>query len=144
MQRFKLVIVVAAFAALGAASIAVAATVTGTPGPDTLVGTGQNDTINGLAGDDTITGLAGNDKIDGGADDDTIQGDGVCPPSPNPYNCQSGGAGKDKISGGAGNDTIAARDGSRDTIKCGSGRHDLVIADRRDRVASDCERVRRG
>ena len=46
------------------------------------------------------------------------------------------------ISGGAGNDTITARDGKRDRISCGSGR-DKVTADKRDRVAKNCERVSR-
>jgi Ca2+-binding RTX toxin-like protein len=71
----------AAIAVLGTVAVAVAATITGTTGPDTLVGTPQNDTINGLAGADTIIGLADNDRIDGGADDDNIQGDGSCPPA---------------------------------------------------------------
>jgi dipeptidyl aminopeptidase/acylaminoacyl peptidase len=41
-----------------------------------------------------------------------------------------------------GADTVLARDGRRQSIHCGSGR-DRVVADRRDRVAPDCERVRR-
>lgn len=31
----------------------------------------------------------------------------------------------------------------RDTISCGTGRSDIAIVDRRDRVARNCERVRR-
>jgi Tol biopolymer transport system component len=50
--------------------------------------------------------------------------------------------GKDRVSAGAGPDVIYARDGDRDVIACGLGR-DLVIADRQDKVARDCERVRR-
>ena len=52
-----------------AATAALAATINGTPGPDTLVGTPQNDVINGFGGDDRIVGLAGRDRIDGGRDD---------------------------------------------------------------------------
>jgi hypothetical protein len=48
----------------------------------------------------------------------------------------------DIISGGTGTDTISVRDGQRDRINCGSGR-DRVIADRIDRVSSNCERVSR-
>ena len=54
----------------------------------------------------------------------------------------SGGSGADRISGGSGSDRIAARDGRRDRVGCGSGR-DRVVADRKDRVARTCERVRR-
>jgi len=39
-------------------------------------------------------------------------------------------------------DLILARNGLRDSIVCGRGR-DVVIADRVDRVAPDCESVRR-
>ena len=38
-------------------------------------------------------------------------------------------------------DTILVRDHVRETVFCGRGR-DIVIADRRDVVAHDCERVR--
>ena len=52
------------------------------------------------------------------------------------------GDGKDRVAAGAGADVINARDGYRDVIACGLGR-DLVIADRKDKVSRDCERVRR-
>ena len=42
----------------------------------------------------------------------------------------------------AGNDVIRAHDGRREVIDCGPGR-DRVIADRRDQVARNCERVLR-
>ena len=91
--------------------------VTGGDGADTIFGGAGNDRVNGGAGNDTISGGAGNDRI-------------------------KGGAGRDKISGGAGNDRIDVRDGERDTVKCGSGK-DTVIADKKDKVAKDCEVVRR-
>jgi hypothetical protein len=53
------------------------------------------------------------------------------------------GYGKDYVTAGPGADVIYARDGYRDLISCGRGR-DLVIADRKDKVSRDCERVRRG
>jgi hypothetical protein len=37
---------------------------------------------------------------------------------------------------------VLVRGGKRDTVRCGTGR-DTVIASRNDRVAHDCERVRR-
>ena len=39
-------------------------------------------------------------------------------------------------------DLILARNGRRDTIVCGRG-HDVVLADRVDRAATDCESVKR-
>jgi gametolysin peptidase M11 len=52
-----------------------------------------------------------------------------------------GGPGRDILRGGPGNDTLISRDRSRDSIRCGTGR-DLVLADRRDQVARDCETVK--
>lgn len=72
------------------------ATITGTPGPDSLSGTSGDDIIDGLGGNDTIDGLDGNDIICGGTGNDTIHG--------NP--------GDEKISGGDGNDTIHGNAGS--------------------------------
>jgi Tol biopolymer transport system component len=88
----------------------------GTPRNDVLRGTPFWDYLGGGAGDDVIAGLDGPDRI-------------------------SGGPGNDRLDGGAGNDHILGEQG-RDTIRCGSGR-DTVIAERKDRVARDCERVRR-
>lgn len=89
----------------------------------------------GEAGDDRLAGNFWEDRLDGGSGNDSILGaEGA--------DLITGGRGRDGISGGAGADTISARDGFTDTIRCGSGR-DSVTADRRDRVARDCERVRR-
>ena len=54
------------------------------------------------------------------------------------------GPGNDEVKAGGGNDVIVAVDGRRhrDQIRCGPGR-DLVVADRRDLVERDCERVLR-
>ena len=52
------------------------------------------------------------------------------------------GDGRDVVEAGAGNDVIYANHDhwSRDRISCGRGR-DVVVADPRDRVAKDCEKV---
>jgi Ca2+-binding RTX toxin-like protein len=84
---------------------------------DVRVGTIGRDKIQGTRGNDFLCGLAGNDRI-------------------------SGGAGSDVLQGGAGADLILARDGRRDLVYCGTGR-DRVRADRGDRVARTCERVKR-
>ena len=52
-----------------------------------------------------------------------------------------GRGGNDHLYGGRGNDTLSGGPG-KDVIVCGPGR-DAVTADRFDRVAADCERVRR-
>jgi Tol biopolymer transport system component len=52
-------------------------------------------------------------------------------------------AGKDLVNAGAGSDKIFSKDENSDVIRCGPGR-DLVIADQKDKVARNCERVRRG
>jgi uncharacterized repeat protein (TIGR01451 family) len=52
------------------------------------------------------------------------------------------GEGFDRIRAGRGNDVVYGRDHERDTISCGPGR-DRVVADRRDVVRRDCERVSR-
>ncbi|HEX9415968.1 MAG TPA: hypothetical protein VF895_04610 [Gaiellaceae bacterium] len=91
-----------------------------------MVGTPGTDIMCGLPGGDKINGLAGNDAIDGGQGNDTL----------------IGGTGRDRLIGGAGYDVILARDGEVDRIECGRD-YDIVVADRLDRVASDCEKVLR-
>jgi hypothetical protein len=80
-------------------------------------GTPRADTIRGTPLRDLIDGRAGGDKI-------------------------VGGGGDDRISGGSGNDAIVSKDRFYDTVRCGPG-VDRVVADYRDRVDRDCERVRR-
>jgi Tol biopolymer transport system component len=72
--------------------------------------------VRGTERDDDICGRTGRDRILG------LEGD-------------------DRITGGRGADLIIAGPG-KDVVSCGAG-HDRVIADRADRVARDCERVRR-
>lgn len=98
----------------------------GTNGNDRIVGTPLSDRILGGRGADRIKGRGGDDCISGQAGRDRI----------------NGGVGSDEIAGGNGGDRIWARDGERDTIKCGKGR-DRVLADELDRVHRDCEIVRR-
>ena len=107
----------------------------GQAGEDRLRGRGGNDRISAGSGVDILSGNEGNDFISGGEGDDRIlAGSG--------NDTVTGGSGKDIIEGDGGNDTVRARDGLRDRIRCGSGR-DNVSADRSDKVARDCERVRR-
>ncbi len=96
----------------------------GTSGSDRISGLGRNDVLRGLGGADCLNGGTGNDRALGGTGADKI----------------TGGKGRDALLGAAGNDIIRSRDGVRDIVKCGAGK-DRVIADRKDRVAKDCERV---
>ena len=98
----------------------------GTKAADDLRGTNRSDSICSRGGADRVEGLAGNDYLDSAAGDDTV----------------IGGAGRDRITAGDGSDVILVRDGRRDLVTCGAGR-DVVLADRLDSVAADCERVLR-
>jgi len=99
--------------------------VNGTRGADRIAGALGNDRLCGGSGVDVIAGGPGNDFMSGGPGSDKL----------------TGGTGRDVVLGGAGNDTINVREkAAGDTVSCGAGR-DKVIADRRDKVARDCERV---
>ena len=117
------------FARVGAASVlaaailtggvALAATITGTPGPDTINGTPEGDTIRALGGDDTVNGRGGDDVIEGGAGRDTlVGGDGI--------DRISGGTGNDQVSGGGGRDGLVG-DAGHDTLD-GGGDDDFTLA----------------
>jgi Ca2+-binding RTX toxin-like protein len=125
----------------------------GKGGPDALFGAGGddyvdgeygNDELHGGPGNDTIAGRSGDDRIFGDAGDDHITGD-------RGFDHIAGGSGNDEIfgnldpdtiSGGPGNDRINVVRGDIDAVRCGPG-HDVVFADPADRVAGDCEDVRR-
>jgi Ca2+-binding RTX toxin-like protein len=98
----------------------------GGPGRDRLDGGAGRDRVNAGSGSDRANGGSGDDRVSGGTGNDRL----------------AGGRGRDRLSGGSGRDSINARDGRRDRVSCGRGR-DRVRADRRDRIARDCERVGR-
>lgn len=134
----------------------------GTKNRDALVGVGGNDRMTAFGGNDCISGGPGNDRGDGGGGKDRLQGQtghdrmdggpGRDRIKGGPGNDRltggggrdriNGGNGKDRLNGGGGNDRIKSADKSRDIVKCGAGKRDVVVADRRDRVAKDCERVK--
>lgn len=53
----------------------------------------------------------------------------------------TGTPGADEVEARGGNDVIRVNGGGVDTVDCGNGR-DVVVKDRRDKAARDCERVR--
>jgi Tol biopolymer transport system component len=98
----------------------------GGTGADVLWGRRGYDVLLGGPGNDRLRGGGGTDRLAGGPGDDLLDG----------------GRADDRLDGGAGDDGFSARDGFRDTIRCGPGR-DRVSADRADRVGHDCEVVTR-
>ena len=81
----------------------------------TVVGTGRADRLHAGQRGDLVCGLGGRDMI-------------------------VGGPGSDRLLGHGGDDRISSRGGGFDVVGCGPGR-DGVIADRRDHIGRDCERV---
>jgi len=94
----------------------------GRNGADQIEGNGAKDTLNGNLGSDAVYGGNGEDKLYGGGNDDYMQA----------------GIKSDYISTGSGNDVVAAKDGFRDQIYCGSN-YDRVYVDRID-VLHRCEK----
>jgi Ca2+-binding RTX toxin-like protein len=143
-------------------------TLSGTNGSDTLLGNGGNDTLFSRAGIDTLLGGPGKDRLVGGKKVGTAyhtQG-GQKNLLGGPGNDMIiGGRGADTIVGGEGNDFLATGDTLSETaddkvfggdgidvinalsapeakalIFCGDGR-DVIIVNRKDVVAADCEKV---
>ena len=115
-------------------------------GSDRVYGGSGADSLAGVGGRDRIYGESGNDRINGGGfafgkdrADSIYGGSGADTLTDSQNGKEFAG---DRFSGGAGNDQIDDRDGNRDLIDCGAGR-DSVIADSRDKVAGNCERVQR-
>lgn len=139
-RRLVLLLTVMVTAILLASGAALAASIVGTDGPDTVAGTEGDDTLDGLGGDDTIEGLAGKDTVEGGDGADHLYGgnaahDGSLSGADvlrgeigNDY--LEGSANGDRLNGGGGADTVVeGPDGDQalDTIFGGSGA-DLISA----------------
>jgi Ca2+-binding RTX toxin-like protein len=148
MRRVVLAMAAMALALLLASGVAWAVTKVGGPGPNILIGTNGADSLLGKGGKDILLGLRGGDSLLGGTGNDLARGD-------RGSDSISGERGNDllidgpltefshdSIVGGGGNDVLDAfnQPAVRDTIVCGRG-FDRVLADRKDVVANDCERV---
>ena len=108
---------------------------TGTTADDRLGGSYYFDRIRGLGGNDLLEAFDGNDVIEGGNGNDVVlagAGNDVV----------FGGPGDDRIFGGAGDDTIIPGNG-RDRIDCGPGNDTVEGSGPLDRIAKNCEHVRR-
>ena len=120
-------------------------TLRGSPFLDFLVGREGGDRLVGGGGRDSIDGGPGDDVLDGGGDWDVLFGKGGTDRllgGGGPDDIRAG-TGRDRVDAGRGNDEVLVRDGWRDVVSCGAGQGDIVVADRRDVVAGDCERVER-
>jgi hypothetical protein len=115
--------VIPLLSALVLASAADARTIQGTPRADSLRGSSGADVINGRGGNDRLDGRGGNDRLIGGPGRDRLYG----------------GRGADRLDGGLGRDRLETGAG-RDRLECG-GAQDTVIADTRDLIDTDCERI---
>ncbi len=148
MRRVTLMLAAMALALLLASGVALAVNKTGTNGPDILRGTNKDDNLLGRGGKDILLGLGGKDNLLGGTGNDVALGDrgsdNILGESGN--DLLSDGPltefSHDHLFGGGGNDVLDAfnQPAFEDTIVCGSG-FDRVLADRKDVVADDCERV---
>ena len=135
----------------------------GTDGADNLVGLGGQDDLFGKGGSDNLVGGEGRDAVVGGNERGPLGGDKNLVGGPGNdfvlagkgsdnavggegndflFECCLREFSKDTLSGGSGNDVIdvSHRPAVRDVVVCGRG-FDRVLADRKDTVARDCERV---
>jgi hypothetical protein len=138
-------------------------TLRGTNGDDNLVGRGGQDNIFSLDGTDNLAGGPGKDNVLGGDERRPGGGDKNFAGGPGNdllltglgFDNVEGGSGNDfllepsfgesstdKYAGGSGNDVFVAnnRPAFKDLVVCGEGL-DRVLADSKDKVAPDCERV---
>jgi Ca2+-binding RTX toxin-like protein len=110
-------------------------------GSDTVLGGSGNDFVAGDDGSDSaVMGEEGKDLVLGGAGGDRIVGgEGTDILTSGPIEERA----TNTLSGGAGDDIFVVDNvpASKDRVSCGRG-FDRVIADRKDMVAADCEKVR--
>jgi Ca2+-binding RTX toxin-like protein len=172
MRRTLLLVAMMAVSLLVASGVALAVNKIGTDGPDTLRGTNGNDNLIGKGGNDRLFALDGRDNLLGGPGKDLVgtdptvwrRGDKNLQGGPG-NDIVFGARGSDnvlgdegndwlidgptressldKVSGGDGNDVLLVENvpATKDIATCGGG-FDRVLADRKDLVAPDCERVR--
>ena len=106
--------------------------ITGGRGDDHLTGDGDDNWLEGERGDDVLRGGGGRDIPLGGAGDDDVRGgDGD--------DVVWGNGGANRLSGGAGDDLLEAGGRAGDRVGCGAG-SDVVVGNRPDTLAGDCER----
>ncbi len=105
---------------------------------ENIAGGDAVDTLTGSDADNVLEGGPGGDRLRGGAGSDALIGQGG-------NDWLTGGAGRDTVLGGAGGDLLGSVDRTEDEVRCGAGRDRATVDGgvRGDRVAPDCESVRR-
>ena len=110
----------------------------GGPGKDIVLG--ENERLNSSRGDKNLRGDLGNDIVVGGRGSDNVLGD-----AGNDFlvDGPTREFSLDRLSGGDGNDVFLVENApvAKDVVTCGGG-FDRVLADRKDVVTGNCERVR--
>ncbi len=121
----------------------------GGPGNDGVVGGIDSDTLVGGTGSDFVLGDHGSDRVMGNKGRDLVEGgrgaDHIVGQEGDDWLVEGDlrNFSKDILSGGEGDDILALDNvpAVKDRVSCGRG-FDRVIADRKDVVGDDCERVR--
>lgn len=115
----------------------------GTPQDDVLTGTDAGELIFALGGNDRVAGGDGHDCLIGDSGDDRLKGqegsDRLTGGSGN--DLLTGGPGKNFYDAGPGKDRVKAKNGKRETVRCGPG-DDAARVDKSDQVSS-CEKISR-
>jgi RTX calcium-binding nonapeptide repeat (4 copies) len=149
-NRVWVALLVGAAFSLVMATVAMAATIVGDDGPNTLTGTPRGDLVRAKGGDDTVSSLGGrdfvvagdgNDAVDagagrdfarGGEGDDTIRGGGGGPGQRG--DALHGNPGNDTVTGGAGFDLVTGNAGA-DNLNGGPGCDRIFAGPDDDRLA---------
>jgi Ca2+-binding RTX toxin-like protein len=151
MSRVIKVALLAALMLALSAGVALAATIVGTAGNDSIVVgfTGESDQIFALEGKDSVDPYDGNDDVYGnegndntlyGAEDsDRVYGNSGSDTIDLDSNDTAGSS--DQGFGGKGNDTVFAQDGNFDAIDCGAGASDVAFLDVGTDTQTNCESV---
>ena len=131
--------------------------VTGGHGNATLIGDDAANALDGFAGADRVIGGGGNDVLDGDTGSDEVRGEGGddIVSGSSQGDVLDGGPGADEFVGdpsctifgcSGGDDVLYARDGQKDTLRCGIGL-DKAIVDVEDFLHADvqeaCEEIDR-
>jgi Ca2+-binding RTX toxin-like protein len=150
MSRLVKVALMSALMLALSAGVALAATLVGTPGPDSFGcgTTSGDDQIFTLEGNDFVDACTGNDEVYGNENNDELVG-------AEDSDKVHGNTGKDTIDldsfdtsgssdqgfGGKGNDTVFAQDNHFDAIDCGASTGDKVFLDAGLDTQTNCEQV---
>jgi hypothetical protein len=146
VRRTAIISIAAALMVALFASVALAASFSGTDGRDVIDGTYRGEVISGLGGGDTLNGRGGEDTVRGGAGVDEVSGgfgaDEAYGNAGDDYLIDAPDTSTDLLYGGRGRDNMQARDfpAVKDVVYCGSER-DTAYVDKLD-VVSGCEIVR--